>query len=183
MPELPEVETIRRALERELVGRRILRAELLTPKILSGVEGWSLADVVGATFVAARRRAKYLILDLSNDLTLVIHLSLAGQIVLVGHHGGRTSGGHPVPAYDQPLPHKQTHVIIDLDDGSVFSHTLTGNLVYVVAQYEYTAVDDELKNRVYGARFAHGTGAIRTRMTRQRLCPAWSACGSTHRAA
>lgn len=120
MPELPEVETLRRALEREVVGRRILRAELLTPKILSGVEGWSLADVVGATFIAARRRAKYLILDLDNDLTLVIHLSLAGQIVLTHPLGARTSGGHPVPSYDQPLPHKQTHVIIGLDDGSIF---------------------------------------------------------------
>ena len=120
MPELPEVETLRRELEREVVGRRIVSAELLTPKILSGVDGWSLANIVGATFVAARRRAKYLILDLSNGLTVVVHLSLAGQIVLEQSHGARTAGGHPVPAYDQPLPHKQTHVIIRLDDGSVF---------------------------------------------------------------
>jgi formamidopyrimidine-DNA glycosylase len=120
MPELPEVETLRRELERDVVGRRIESAELLTPKILSGVEGWTLADVVGASFVAARRRAKYLILDLSNGMSLVIHLSLAGQIVYERPEGARTSGGHPVPAYGAPLPHKQTHVILRLDDGSVF---------------------------------------------------------------
>src|SRR5579864_4033002 len=100
MPELPEVETLRRELERDVIGRRIESAELLTPKILSGVEGWTLADVVGASFVAARRRAKYLILDLSNGISLVIHLSLAGQVVFEHPHGARTSGGHPVPAYD-----------------------------------------------------------------------------------
>jgi formamidopyrimidine-DNA glycosylase len=120
MPELPEVETLRRELERDLVGRRIVSADLLTPKILSGVEGWTLNDVVGASFVAARRRAKYLILDLSNGMSLVIHLSLSGQIVHERAQGGRTFGGHPVPAYDLPLPHKQTHVILRLDDGSVF---------------------------------------------------------------
>jgi formamidopyrimidine-DNA glycosylase len=120
MPELPEVETLRRELERDVVGRMIESAELLTPKILSGVDGYSLTDVVGATFTAARRRAKYLILDLSNGMSLVIHLSLAGQVVFEHPHGERTSGGHPVPAYDAPLPHKQTHVILRLDDGSVF---------------------------------------------------------------
>jgi formamidopyrimidine-DNA glycosylase len=120
MPELPEVETLRRELERDVVGRTIESADLLTPKILSGVDGYSLADVVGATFVAARRRAKYLMLDLNNRMSLVIHLSLSGQIVFERRHGARTSGGHPVPAYDAPLPHKQTHVILRLDDGSVF---------------------------------------------------------------
>jgi formamidopyrimidine-DNA glycosylase len=120
VPELPEVETLRRELERDLVGRRIESAELLTPKILSGVAGWTLDDVVGASFVAARRRAKYLILDLSNGMSLVIHLSLSGQIVYERARGDRTSGGHPVPAYDLPLPHKQTHVILRLDDASVF---------------------------------------------------------------
>ena len=119
MPELPEVETLRRELATELIGRTIATAELFTPKILSGVEGRSLADVLGASVVAARRRAKYLILDVSNGFSLVIHLSLAGQIVVDRPSGERKSGGHPVPAYTATLPHKQTHVILTFDDGSL----------------------------------------------------------------
>lgn len=119
MPELPEVETLRRGLARALTGRRIVEAELLKPKILSGLPGRSLAEIVGATIEDVRRRAKYLILDLSNDLSVVIHLSLAGQIVLEKPSGERLAGGHPVPKYEAPLPHKQTSVILKLDDGSV----------------------------------------------------------------
>lgn len=119
MPELPEVETLRRELAVELTGLRIETAELLTSKILSGVDGYGLGDVVGSTVVSARRRAKYLIVDLSNGFSLVIHLSLAGQIVVDRPHGIRKSGGHPVPAYNSALPHKQTHVILTFDDGSI----------------------------------------------------------------
>jgi formamidopyrimidine-DNA glycosylase len=119
MPELPEVETLRRELAVELIGRRIDTAELFTPKILSGVDGYGLSDVVGAMVISTRRRAKYLIIDLSNEFSLVIHLSLAGQIVVDRPDGARTSGGHPVPAYTATLPHKQTHVILGFDDGTI----------------------------------------------------------------
>lgn len=119
MPELPEVETLRRGLARTLVGRCIVQAELLKPRIFSGIPGYSLEDVVGATVADVRRRAKYLILDLSNGLSVVVHLSLAGQIVVEQPGGERVTGGHPVPRYEAPLPHKQTSVILRLDDGSV----------------------------------------------------------------
>lgn len=119
MPELPEVETLRRGLARALVGRRIVEAELLKPRIFSGLPGRSLTEAIGATIEAARRRAKYLILDLSNGLSLIFHLGLAGQIVLEQPSGERFAGGHPVPKYEAPLPHKQTSVILRFDDGSV----------------------------------------------------------------
>jgi formamidopyrimidine-DNA glycosylase len=146
MPELPEVETLRRNLERDLVGRTVLQAELFTPKIFSGVEGHSIAESISTTVVAVRRRAKYLIVDLSNGISLVVHLSLAGQIVLEKAAGERTSGGHPVPAYDQPLPHKQTHVILALDDGSVLYLTdirKFAHLWVVPTPDVYSVVPDE----------------------------------------
>lgn len=118
MPELPEVETLRRGLARALIGRRIVAAELLKPKILSGLPGHGLHEALGATIEDVRRRAKYLIVDLSNGLSLVVHLSLAGQIVLESPSAERFAGGHPVPKYEAPLPHKQTSVILRLDDGS-----------------------------------------------------------------
>lgn len=120
MPELPEVETLRRHLERTVTGMRIVAVELLKPKIVRGLPGFTLNDVVGAKIESVQRRAKYLIINLSNGLSLVIHLSLAGQIVVERPSGERVAGGHPVPSYDSPLPHKQTSLILRLEDGSVF---------------------------------------------------------------
>lgn len=123
MPELPEVETLRRKLEPELVGRQIVQAELLTPKMFISPLGHRLPEVVGATVEGFRRRAKYLIVDLSNGLSLVFHLGLAGQIVLEKTDAVRVVGGHPVPAYHAPLPHKQTHLILTFDHGEVLFMT------------------------------------------------------------
>ena len=119
MPELPEVETLRRGLSHAITGRRIVEAELLKPKIYEGLPGYSLSDVVDATIADVRRRAKYLIVDLSNGLSLIIHLSLAGQIVVIRPNAEKVTGGHPVPAYNSELPHRQTSVILHFDDGTI----------------------------------------------------------------
>jgi formamidopyrimidine-DNA glycosylase len=82
--------------------------------------GLTIDDVIGKRIEGLRRRAKFLIFDLSDGLALVFHLRLAGQLV---HRdaAGKTlaEGGHPVPAYGAPLPHRSTHVIFHFDDGSV----------------------------------------------------------------
>jgi formamidopyrimidine-DNA glycosylase len=67
-----------------------------------------------------RRRAKFLIFDLSEGLALVLHLRLAGQLV---HRDALNSmlaeGGHPVPSFGAELPHRSTHVVFHFDDGSI----------------------------------------------------------------
>ena len=119
MPELPEVESLRRSLSRTLIGRTIAAADLRLPKLLVAPPGRGPESLVGKTVLDLRRRAKFLIVDLSGDDALVLHLRLAGQIV----HRDRqdhtlAEGGHPVPAWGAPLPHKSTHLILSLDDGS-----------------------------------------------------------------
>jgi formamidopyrimidine-DNA glycosylase len=119
MPELPEVETLRRQLERTLPGRTIVEAEIKRPTMFISPTGLPLAVVHGKSILAVRRRAKMLILDLSDELALVMHLKLAGQLA---HRRGDevlAVGGHPVPAFDAPLPHKSSHGRFTLDDGSV----------------------------------------------------------------
>jgi formamidopyrimidine-DNA glycosylase len=119
VPELPEVEALRRDLSTTLPGRRIVRAELTKPRMLVDPYGMGLSAVEGRTIEALRRRAKMLVLDLSGDLSMVVHLKLAGQLI---HRKGDVtlaSGGHPVPAFDAPMPHKSTHGRFDLDDASV----------------------------------------------------------------
>ena len=121
MPELPEVETLRRNLEREILGQTIVKADLLTPSMFEGP--CPVTDLIGATVQATRRRAKYLIVDLSNNLSLIFHLGLAGQIVLEKPSTQRVVGGHPIPKYNAPLPHKQTHLVLTLGNGDVLFMT------------------------------------------------------------
>ncbi|HEX5418041.1 MAG TPA: DNA-formamidopyrimidine glycosylase [Chloroflexota bacterium] len=121
MPELPEVETLRRKLDREVVGQTIASADLLTPSMFEGP--CPVADLVGATITGTRRRAKYLILDLSNGVSLIFHLGLAGQIVLEKASAERVVGGHPIPKYSAPLPHKQTHLVLTFGNGDVLFMT------------------------------------------------------------
>jgi formamidopyrimidine-DNA glycosylase len=119
MPELPEVEVLRRQLDRSLRGRTIVAAEIKRPTMFVSPTGLPLEIVHGRTILGARRRAKLLILDLSDQLALIVHLKLAGQLA---HRRGDevlAVGGHPVPAFDAPLPHRSSHGRFDLDDGSV----------------------------------------------------------------
>lgn len=75
MPELPEVETIRRQLAPRLRGRRVLEAEAFpsakfTPAL----------DTIGATITGAGRRGKYLLISLNDDRELVVHLGMTGRV-------------------------------------------------------------------------------------------------------
>ena len=120
MPELPEVETLRRDLAATLVGRSFAGIDVRLAKQVVTPTGLNIVDLIGRRIEGVRRRAKYLIFDLSDGLALVMHLRLAGQLV---HRDAENvtlaEGGHPVPAYGAPLPHKSTHVIFTFDNGSV----------------------------------------------------------------
>lgn len=120
MPELPEVETVRRGLERLVVGRRIDRVEVVEPKSFPVESGtWAQAvdaHVVGARVVAARRRGKVLILDLDNDRSLVGHLKMTGQMVVRGPEDW--GAGHPTDSLLARLPDRSTRIELALDDGS-----------------------------------------------------------------
>ena len=112
MPEYPEVETLRRNLSRTLPGRVIAAVDLRLPKLLQPAPGLGPADLVGRTVQGLRRRGKVLIIDLSDGLSLVLHLKLTGQIVLVDASGQVVvAGGHPVPAFGSPLPGEQEQYV------------------------------------------------------------------------
>ena len=119
MPELPEVEVLRRDLARTLIGRTFVGVDPRLPKILLTPTGCRPEGLVGRSVLALRRRAKFLIVDLSDESSLVFHLRLAGQLVHRDRDGTTLAeGGHPVPAWGAPLPHRSTHLIFHLDDGS-----------------------------------------------------------------
>ena len=123
MPELPEVETMRRDVLAPLIGRKIAEVEVRLPKVMRTAPGLSADDLTGRAIERTARRAKMLIVDLSEDLTLLMHMRLAGQLARVLPDGKAITAGHPVPAYGAPLPHKSTHIILTLDDGSKLYYT------------------------------------------------------------
>jgi formamidopyrimidine-DNA glycosylase len=84
MPELPEVETVVRQLEPELEGRRIESLEVLDARWSRPVPPEALGEQVsGATIEGLGRRGKYILLALDGDRTLVMHLRMTGNLVLV----------------------------------------------------------------------------------------------------
>lgn len=88
MPELPEVETIRRDLEPLAVGRRIVGVEVddRTIQLLAGAPIEALrANLVGRTFTAIGRRGKYLLLAMDDGRVLVVHLRMTGRLVWRAH--------------------------------------------------------------------------------------------------
>lgn len=105
MPELPEVEVVRRGLEATVSGRRITAIRVLDPRVLQrhpgGVDDFAAAGV-GRTILAPRRRGKYLWLPFGDGDALVAHLGMSGQF--------------RVDDPDQPLP---THcrVVVEFGDG------------------------------------------------------------------
>jgi formamidopyrimidine-DNA glycosylase len=84
MPELPEVETVCRQLEPEIEGRRIEQLEVLDERWCRPLPPHELEGAVeGATIEGLGRRGKYLLLELDGERTLVMHLRMTGNLVLV----------------------------------------------------------------------------------------------------
>ncbi len=82
MPELPEVETVRRGLDQVLVGSKVKRAKVFdSPKSFPNPIDQVEQFLYGAKVSGVRRRAKVLLIDLDSGYTLVTHLKMTGQLV------------------------------------------------------------------------------------------------------
>ncbi len=120
MPELPEVESLVRDLAPGVIGRTIESVEVHKPKLFNPAPGLSQDDLSGKRVERVWRRGKLTVWELSDGLSLIVHLKLAGQMVHVSRDGRELAhGGHPVPMWGFPLPHKSTHIVFHLDDGSI----------------------------------------------------------------
>ena len=100
MPELPEVETVRRGIERRAVGRVVERVEVFRERTVRRQGREAIIDgLSGARITVARRRGKYLLCDLDTGGVLMMHLRMIGRVLVVAQ-------GTPRP------PH--THVVMHL---------------------------------------------------------------------
>ncbi len=119
MPELPEVETARRLSEEHLVGKRVAGIDVRLPKILRDSPVSTTDVFIDATLIDARRRAKVMTLDFSNDFSLMLHFKLAGQWAIFLPDDTRHVAGHPHPKPDGEYPHKSTHASITFEDETI----------------------------------------------------------------
>ncbi|MEX0749068.1 MAG: bifunctional DNA-formamidopyrimidine glycosylase/DNA-(apurinic or apyrimidinic site) lyase [Candidatus Saccharimonadales bacterium] len=117
MPELPEVETIRSGLERELTGQLIASTEILFAKSMPALEQLIADRVVGAKVSALRRRGKVMIVDLDTHYSLMVHLKMTGQLILQRADGVRRGGGHPTKSMVRELPDNSTRVVFNFRGG------------------------------------------------------------------
>ena len=117
MPELPEVETVRRGLEKYVVGLTLEKVEIVNTGIFEG----DAKLVEGAKIIAARRSGKGLILDFSNKFSLAIHIKLTGQLI----YRDESLKDTPVSAQKVgTVPNKFTHVIFHFTcHPELFSHS------------------------------------------------------------
>lgn len=106
MPELPEVETVRRGLIPKLVGRRIVRLIQRRRDLRLPLPGQFAHRVEGRTVRAIDRRAKYLLIRLDDGNTLVAHLGMSGRMTL---HDAGSAAAHPFDTHD--------HVVFETDQG------------------------------------------------------------------
>lgn len=117
MPEGPEVETIRRGLELGIVGQVVSGVRVLWEKSFPVPPDLIQAIVVGARISHLGRRAKVLIVEFSNEYSLLFHLKMTGQMVLVKADGERFAGGHPTLSMREALPDRSTKVVFDFASG------------------------------------------------------------------
>jgi len=117
MPELPEVETVRAGLDALLPGRSVASVTYNNEKSFPNAPSDVNVFLIGASVTAVKRRAKVLLIELSSDYSLVIHLKMTGQLVFIARDT-RFGAGHPNDSLVGQLPDKSTRVELSFKDGS-----------------------------------------------------------------
>lgn len=111
MPELPEVETVRRGLAPVMEGQVMTKVEVNRPDLRWPFPDRMAERLTGARVLQLRRRSKYLLGDLDSGETLLIHLGMSGRMTVSGDRLGRF-------VHEHPAPEKHDHVIFHMEGGA-----------------------------------------------------------------
>ncbi|MEQ1698210.1 MAG: bifunctional DNA-formamidopyrimidine glycosylase/DNA-(apurinic or apyrimidinic site) lyase [Hyphomicrobiaceae bacterium] len=167
MPELPEVEIVRRGLEPVMVGQSVVRVEQRRPDLRFPFPAGFAQRLEGRTIVAVARRAKYLIVTMSDDAVLIMHLGMSGRfsIDFGAERDPKTFGDY---IYNTGAHEKHDHVVLTLKSGAriVYNDPRRFGFMLLSSLAEWTAhplfaglgvepLGNEL-NAAYLANKAHG---------------------------
>jgi formamidopyrimidine-DNA glycosylase len=111
MPELPEVETVRRGLDPAMTGAVIVQADVNRPDLRWPFPPGMSERLTGQKVLGLRRRSKYILADLDSGETLLVHLGMSGRMLVSGDPLGNFVHDHPAPA-------KHDHVVLHMDNGA-----------------------------------------------------------------
>lgn len=141
MPELPEVETIKRRLNEVIPGKQIAKVIVLKDKSFVG----NPEVLVGKTIYQVTRRAKILHFHLDDDLHLLTHLKMTGQLIYVDGDQ-RIGGGHPTADWINQLPGAHTRIQYRFADGSqlFFNDLRIFGWMKLASPAEVLAIEDQL---------------------------------------
>lgn len=133
MPELPEVESLRQLLAESILGRKIVSAQLREARLRRRVSADFTRAISGRTIRELRRRAKYLLIGLSGEITLLVHLGMSGSL---------THRGHGFCSHDFDPAHDHLH--LQLDDGTalVYNDPRRFGLMKLVPSAEVAASEE-----------------------------------------
>ena len=111
MPELPEVETVRRGLAPTMEGAVVARADVNRPDLRWPFPEKMAERLTGCRVLGLRRRSKYILADLGSGETLLIHLGMSGRMLVSGDPLGQF-------VHEHPAPEKHDHVVLHMDNGA-----------------------------------------------------------------
>lgn len=111
MPELPEVETVRRGLSPAMTGAVIAQADVNRPDLRWPFPPGMAERLTGQRVLGLRRRSKYILVDLASGETLLIHLGMSGRMLVSGDPLGQF-------VHDHPAAEKHDHVVLHMDNGA-----------------------------------------------------------------
>ena len=119
MPELPEVETVKRGLEPAMVGQRIDALQLNRKNLRFPFSDRFVERIEGTTILGLSRRAKYLLAELSSGETLIMHLGMSGRFIVDSCGGTREPGDY----HNEITRHLiHDHVVMRLSNGAVITY-------------------------------------------------------------
>ena len=121
MPELPEIETIKRGLQGLILNTKIVQSEVLNAKSFRGDAG----QLVGRKIVKIDRKGKALLMRLDDGRTILGHMRMTGQLIYIGKNqiesdlmnNGRFAAGHPDGNFVAEMPSRHTRVWFEFADG------------------------------------------------------------------
>ena len=139
MPELPEVETVRRGLQRAMEGAKILDAEIRRKDLRFPFQKDFIARLKGQTVIGLGRRAKYLLADLSSGDVLLMHLGMSGSFRVIADDGENRPGRFHHPRSEA---RSHDHVLFRMSSGAdvIFNDPRRFGYMKIIAR---PAIDEE----------------------------------------
>ncbi len=165
MPELPEVETIRRGLNKFILHQKIQDVTILCEKSFRGDKKW----LIGQEIVRIDRRGKALLIQLSNKMWMMVHLRMTGQMIFVGNE--KFAAGHPDQGFTEEMPGRHTRVYFEFANGTHLYFNDQRKFGFIAVMDELGLQEDKFLSRLAPEPWDMSTDAFWEMLQRHKASP------------